>query len=75
MAKRNVDDAVEAFLNGGGKVVRLQYASEKEVRKASRVSFHKDRATTGSEASKQFLKRREDKEASLIFSREDRWKR
>tara|TARA_Y100000034_G_C6816435_1_gene367343 strand:- start:178 stop:405 length:228 start_codon:yes stop_codon:yes gene_type:complete len=75
MAKRNVNDAVEAFLSGGGEITRLRYASDKDVKKSSRLSHHKDRITMGSEASEKYIKNKAEKESSLIFSREDRWRK
>tara|TARA_Y100000034_G_C6871763_1_gene398112 strand:+ start:997 stop:1224 length:228 start_codon:yes stop_codon:yes gene_type:complete len=73
MSKRDVNKAVEDFISGGGKVTKLRYASDKDVRKSSRLVHHKDRVIMGSEASKKYVENKEKKEASLIFSREERW--
>jgi len=73
--KRNVNDAVEAFINGGGEVTRLRYASDKDVKKSTRLVHHKDRVFTGSVASEKYIESKEKAEASLIFSRSERWKK
>jgi hypothetical protein len=74
MSKRNIDDAVEKFLNSGGQITRLRYADQKNLNKANRSFFHKDKAVGGSARSKEIIEKQEKKESSLIFSREDRWK-
>ena len=73
MAKRDVNDAVERFLNGGGKVTQLRYASEKDTKKSSRNFYHRDKALSGSGNSKALIERGKKKESTLIFSRTDRW--
>jgi|15BtaG_2_1085339.scaffolds.fasta_scaffold00706_18 hypothetical protein len=74
MGKRNVDDAIQKFLDNGGKVSKVRPANQKDVNRASRTFYHKDKAICGSERSKGFLKKSEKKESSLIFSRAERWK-
>jgi hypothetical protein len=73
MSKRDVNSAVEAFLNNGGEVVRLKAATVKDVRKSSHKFSQRDRAISGSENSKTFIQREDKKEESFIFSRTERW--
>ena len=42
MNRNEMKDAVQAFIDGGGKVTRLRYASEKEQVKAHRKWHHKE---------------------------------
>jgi hypothetical protein len=69
-----INDAIEEFLNNGGEVVRLRYASQKDQSKAQRRVYHEDKATAGSERSKDALAREDAKEKTMIFSKTDRWK-
>jgi len=71
---KNIDDAVQAFLDSGGEITRLKYADQKAQNKARRMSFHKDKALNGSEKSKDFLERERMREESMIFSRTERLK-
>ena len=73
MSKPNINDAVERFLNGGGEITRLRYASDKVVKKAGRKFYHRDKTIAGAGNSKAFLEREEKKESTLIFSKADRW--
>jgi len=56
MNRDEMKDAVQAFLDGGGKVTRLRYADKKAQSKAQRRWYHKDKAMAGSERSKALLK-------------------
>jgi len=73
MKRDEMKDAVQAFLDGGGKVTRLRYASEKDQTKAQRRWHHKDKAMAGSERSRQILDKEAAKEKSMIFSKDERW--
>ena len=66
-------DAVQAFLDGGGKVTRLRYADKKAQSKAQRRWYHKDKAMAGSERSKGIIEREAEKEKTMIFSKDERW--
>jgi hypothetical protein len=74
MAKRNIDDAMQRFLDNGGRVTKVRPADQKAMDKASRGFYHRDKALAGSGNSKALLKRQAEKESSLIFSRTERWK-
>ena len=65
---------VEEYLSNGGEVTRLRYANQKEVNRSRRTMYHKDKALSGNERSKEALEREEAKEATMIFSKTDRWK-
>ena len=69
-----INAAVEDFLNNGGEIVRLRYATQKDQSKAQRRVYHEDKATAGSEASKDVLAREDAKEKTMIFSKTDRWR-
>ena len=71
--RKGMDDAIEAFLNGGGKITKLRYATEKDQNKAQRNWFHKDKAINGSARSKSIIDSEKKKESSMIFSRDERW--
>tara|TARA_R110000824_G_scaffold156203_1_gene329173 strand:+ start:634 stop:873 length:240 start_codon:yes stop_codon:yes gene_type:complete len=73
MNRNEMKDAVQAFIDGGGKVTRLRYASEKEQVKAHRKWHHKDKAIAGSERSREILDKEAAKEKSMIFSKDERW--
>ena len=72
MSRNDLDVAVAAFLASGGEVTRLRYADKKSVAKASRMAYHRDRALNGSERSKAFLEKAQQKESQMIFSRDER---
>jgi hypothetical protein len=71
---KNVDDAIQTFLDSGGEVTLLKYADQKMQNKSRRIDFHKDKALNGSEASKDFLEREHTREQGMIFSRTERLK-
>lgn len=73
MKKRNVNDAVDKFLAGGGEVTRLRYANQKELNKSNRNFYHKEKADCGSYRSEDIIAAQEERESTLIFSRTDRW--
>ena len=69
-----INAAIEDFLNNGGEIVQLRYANQKDQVKAQRRVYHEDKATAGSERSKDALAREDAKEKTMIFSKTDRWK-
>jgi hypothetical protein len=69
-----INDAIEKYLNSGGEIVRLRYATQKDQNKAQRRVYHEDKATAGNEVSKDALAREDEKEKTMIFSKTDRWK-
>jgi len=69
-----INDAVTAFLSDGGEITRLRYANQKDQVTAQRRVYHEDKATAGSERSKEALERESEKEKTMIFSKVDRWK-
>jgi len=73
MKRNEMKDAVQAFIDGGGEITQLRYASEKEQIKAQRRWHHKDKAIAGSEKSKEILDKETAKEKSMIFSKDERW--
>ena len=76
--KRLTDDELNAmvneFLDGGGEVIRLRYATQKDIGKSRRTMYHKDKAIAGSQRSQDALEQEEAKEKTMIFSKVDRWK-
>ena len=73
MKRNEMKDAIQAFLDGGGEITRLRYASEKDQTKAQRRWHHKDKAIAGSERSREILDKEAAKEKSMIFSKDERW--
>lgn len=73
MNRNDMKDAIQAFLDGGGEITRLRYASQKDQVKAQRRWYHKDKAMAGSERSKQILANEAAKEKTMIFSKDERW--
>ena len=76
--QRLSDDELNAmvndFVDSGGAVTRLRYATQKDIGKARRVTYHKDKAISGSQRSQDALERDDAKEKTMIFSKVDRWK-
>ena len=73
MKRNEKKDAIQAFIDGGGEITRLRYASEKDQTKAQRRWHHKDKAIAGSERSREILDKEAAKEKSMIFSKDERW--
>tara|TARA_R110000824_G_scaffold288569_1_gene477045 strand:- start:671 stop:904 length:234 start_codon:yes stop_codon:yes gene_type:complete len=73
MTKDEMSGLIQAFIDDGGEVTRLREASQRDIDKAQRTQFHKDKAIAGSERSKNILERQDEKEQSFIFSRDERW--
>ncbi len=69
-----LDKAIQEFLDNGGEITQLRFANQKMQDKARRLQFHKDKAMSGSEKSKDFLERERTREQGMIFSREERMK-
>jgi len=74
MSAEELRQKVEEYLENGGEIIQLRYASEKDQGKAHRRWYHKDKATAGSERSKEALAREDAKEKTMIFSKTDRWR-
>ena len=72
MNKKTMDAAIAAFFANGGEITHLRSASKKDVAKASRMAYHRDRALNGSEQSKKFLEKERKRESQMIFSRDER---
>ena len=65
---------VNDFVDSGGEVTRLRYATQKDIGKSRRTMYHKDKAIAGSQRSQDALEQDEAKEKTMIFSKVDRWK-
>lgn len=65
--------AIESFLDGGGKITKLRYATEKDQIRSSRNWYHKDKAMSGSHRSQKIIESDKKKESAMIFSRDERW--
>lgn len=74
MTKEELEDKVQEYLDNGGEIVRLRYASQRDQGKARRKEYHSDKATAGSENSQKILERDSKREGEMIFSRDERWK-
>jgi hypothetical protein len=73
-SSEELDKMIEEYLNGGGEITRLRYASQKDQNRSQRRKYHEDKAISGSEKSKEVLMREDAKEKTMIFSKVDRWK-
>jgi len=51
-----INNAIEEYLNSGGEIVHLRYATQKDQKKAQRRVYHEDKATAGSERSRDALR-------------------
>lgn len=71
---KSTQELIEEYIKNGGEVTKLRAATKKDMSKASRKWYHKDRATSGSEKSKEFLDKESKKEATMIFSKVDQWR-
>tara|TARA_B100000029_G_scaffold477320_1_gene522267 strand:- start:105 stop:350 length:246 start_codon:yes stop_codon:yes gene_type:complete len=74
MSSDELKAKIDEYLENGGEIIQLRYASEKDQKKAQRRWHHKDKATAGSEASKEVLEKEAQKEKTMIFSKTDRWR-
>jgi hypothetical protein len=72
--ERNTQDLIAEFLKNGGEIVKLRYASESDLNKASRKFHHRDKALCGNEKSKELVEAEAEKEGLMIFSKTDRWR-
>tara|TARA_Y100000310_G_scaffold270331_1_gene284095 strand:+ start:552 stop:791 length:240 start_codon:yes stop_codon:yes gene_type:complete len=70
-----LDAAIQEFLDNGGEITNLKYATEKMQNKARAIAHHRDRALNGSERSKDVIERERVREGSMVFSRIDRMKK
>jgi hypothetical protein len=69
-----LNSMVNDFVDSGGAVTRLRYATQNDIGKARRTMYHKDKAISGSQRSQDALERDKEKEKTMIFSKVDRWK-
>ena len=76
--KRLSDDELNSmvndFVDSGGEVTRLRYATQTDIGTSRRTMYHKDKAIAGSQRSQDALEQDEAKEKTMIFSKVDRWK-
>ena len=74
MTREELDQKIQEYIDNGGEIVRLRYASQKDQGKARRKEYHSDKAAAGSENSQKVLERERKREGEMIFSRDERWK-
>ncbi len=74
MTREELDQKIQEYLDSGGEIVKLRYASQRDQGKARRKEYHSDKATSGSENSQKILERDSKREGEMIFSRDERWK-
>ena len=73
MNKQEMNNAIQAYLDGGGAVTRLREATEKDLRKVKTAHYHRDKAMAGNSRSKKIIENQNKKEDSFVFSKEERW--
>lgn len=71
-SKSEIEAAIQSFLSSGGEITRLRPATKRDVEKARRMAFHRDRASNGNERSKAVLNKAELREKTMIFNRIER---
>ena len=71
--KASENEEIEAFI-ASNKVLHLGYADKKAVKEAQRLGYHKSKAAD-SERSAKIVQKLEEKENSLIFSKDERNKK
>jgi hypothetical protein len=74
MTHDELNSIIQQYVDDGGEIVKLRYASEKDQKKAHRSSYHKDKAIAGNERSKNILDNQKKREESMVFSKIDRWR-
>ena len=74
MNRDEMKAAIEEFVEGGGVITKLRYATKKDQSRSSRNWFHKDKALNGSIRSEKIIQAQNKKESTMIFSRDERWK-
>lgn len=70
----NSEETIQSFLERGGEITMLSYASKKTVNRAGRMAYHRDRAMNGDERSKSIVSRADERESTMIFSKTERYK-
>lgn len=70
----STEELIEQYLANGGTITKLRCATKRDVQKASRKWYHKEKAISGSDKSKKILDKDKEKEGLMIFSKTDRWK-
>lgn len=74
MTKEELRNKIQEFLSDGGEVMQLRYADKKDMNKAQRKSYHHNNQYN-SDRSKKAVERERTRESSMIFSRDERWKK
>jgi|TARA_Y100000310_G_scaffold192771_1_gene192692 hypothetical protein len=69
--KEELESAIERFLNDGGQITKLRYASEEDQKKSRRLAYHLDRQHN-SERSKKIVEEAKQNEDNFIFSKVER---
>lgn len=67
-----INNLVNEFLADGGEIVNIREGTISEQDRARRLQYHREKAIEGDERSQSFVKREEERESSLIFSKEER---
>ena len=70
----DTEELIRKYLDNGGTITKLRCATKRDVEKASRKWYHKDKASCGSDRSKKILEEESQKEGLMIFSKTERWK-
>ena len=73
MNKQEMDKMIQDYIDNGGAVTMLREATKKDVDKARRAEYHRERAMCGNERSKNIIENQKKKDSHLIFSRDERW--
>jgi len=70
--KEEMQRMIEQFLDDGGEIMQLKYASQKDVNKSQRKNHHMLRKHDSS-ASMEYCERERTRESGMIFGRNERW--
>ena len=71
---KSTQELIEEYIRNGGEVIKLRTASKKDMAKASRKWYHKEKAVSGNQRSKDALAKESEKESMKIFSKVDQWR-
>ena len=73
MSRNNeINNLVNEFLANGGEILNIREGTVGEQERARRLQYHREKAIEGDERSSLIVKREEERENSLIFSKEER---
>jgi hypothetical protein len=76
MIRNNRNDEINAMINqylsDGGEILNIREGTVSEQNRAQRLQYHREKAIEGDERSQSIIDREAKKEASLIFSKEER---